>query len=187
MVKVHGSCVNHSITSKASRKLRFDSLNIWQKHIVIVGARRNKKQERSDVSLECFREWLNYSLKEIFNIFFDIIKKKEKRIDLKVKGQEKILLIKKPISAYIWNIKLKWYVDQNDYYNKCSLVLKYISLYKMARFVLQNNYFEFNGIAKQKISGTTFGTEFTPTYACIFMDKLETDFLISLIRRSIYR
>ena len=50
-------------------------------------------------------------------------------------------------------------------------------LIKMARFVLQNNYFEFNGIVKQQISGTAIGTKFAPTYACIFMDKLETDFL----------
>ena len=50
-------------------------------------------------------------------------------------------------------------------------------LIKMARFVLKNNYFEFNGIVKQQISGTAIGTKFAPTYACIFMDKLETDFL----------
>ena len=48
---------------------------------------------------------------------------------------------------------------------------------KMARFVLQNSYFEFNGIVKQQISGTAISTKFAPTYACIFMDKLETDFL----------
>ena len=41
-------------------------------------------------------------------------------------------------------------------------------LIKMARFVLQNNYFEFNGTVKQQISGTTIGTKFAPTYACIF-------------------
>ena len=50
-------------------------------------------------------------------------------------------------------------------------------LIKMARFVLQNNYFEFNGIVKQQILGTAIGTKFAPMYACIFMDKLETDFL----------
>ena len=50
-------------------------------------------------------------------------------------------------------------------------------LIKMARFVLQNNYFEFNGIVKQQISGTAISTKFAPTYACIFMDELETDFL----------
>ena len=47
----------------------------------------------------------------------------------------------------------------------------------MARFVLQNNYFEFNGIVKRQISGTAIGTKFAPRYACIFVDKLETDFL----------
>ena len=47
----------------------------------------------------------------------------------------------------------------------------------MACFVLQSNYFEFNGIVKQKISGTAIGTKFAPTYACIFMDKIATDFL----------
>ena len=50
-------------------------------------------------------------------------------------------------------------------------------LIKMARFVLQNNYFELNGIAKQQISGTAIDTKFALTYACIFIDKLETDFL----------
>ena len=34
-----------------------------------------------------------------------------------------------------------------------------------------------NGIVKQQISGTANGTKFAPTYAFIFMDKLETDFL----------
>ena len=48
----------------------------------------------------------------------------------------------------------------------------------MARFVLQNNYFEFNGIVKQQISGTAI-VKFAPSHACIFMDKLETDFLNS--------
>ena len=49
-------------------------------------------------------------------------------------------------------------------------------LIKMALFVLQNIYFEFNGIVKQQISGTAIGTKFAPTYAFIFMDKLKTDF-----------
>ena len=50
-------------------------------------------------------------------------------------------------------------------------------LIKMARFVLQNNYIEFNGIVKQQISGTATGTKVAPTYVCISMDKLKTDFL----------
>ena len=47
----------------------------------------------------------------------------------------------------------------------------------MAEFVLKNIYFEFNGSIKQKLSGTTIGTKFAPPYVCIFMDKLETNFL----------
>ena len=50
-------------------------------------------------------------------------------------------------------------------------------LIKMARLVLQNNNFEFDGIVKQEIAGTAIGTKFAPKYACIFMDKLEADFL----------
>ena len=38
----------------------------------------------------------------------------------------------------------------------------------MAEFVLQNNYFEFNGKIKHQIS---------PPYACIFMNQVETQFL----------
>ena len=50
-------------------------------------------------------------------------------------------------------------------------------LVKMAKFVLQNNYFEFNGETKQQISGTAIGTKFAPPYACIFMDQVESEFL----------
>ena len=49
-------------------------------------------------------------------------------------------------------------------------------LVKMARFVLENNYFEFNGDVKKQISGTPIGTKFALTYACIFMDDIETKF-----------
>ena len=48
----------------------------------------------------------------------------------------------------------------------------------MARFVLENNYFEFNGDVKKQISGTAIGTKFAPPYACIFMDDLETNLTI---------
>ena len=48
---------------------------------------------------------------------------------------------------------------------------------KMAEFVLKNNYFEFNGQVKHQISGTAISTKFAPTYACIFMDEIETKFL----------
>ena len=50
-------------------------------------------------------------------------------------------------------------------------------LVKMAEFVFKNNYFEFNGKVKHQISGTAIGTKFAPTYACIFMDEIETKFL----------
>ena len=47
----------------------------------------------------------------------------------------------------------------------------------MAAFVFKNNYFEFNGEVKHQISGISLGTKFAPTYAPIFMDKIETNFL----------
>ena len=50
-------------------------------------------------------------------------------------------------------------------------------LVKMAKFVLQNNYFEFIGETKQQISGTAIGTKFAPPYACILMDQVESEFL----------
>ena len=50
-------------------------------------------------------------------------------------------------------------------------------LVEMAEFVLKNNYFEFDGKIYQQISGTAIGTKFAPPYACLFMDKVETDFL----------
>ena len=50
-------------------------------------------------------------------------------------------------------------------------------LVKMAKFVLKNNYFEFNSKVKQQISGTAIGTKFAHPYACIFMDEVETSFL----------
>ena len=53
----------------------------------------------------------------------------------------------------------------------------------MAKFVLQNNFFEFNGDTKQQISGTAIGTKFPPPYACIFMDQLESEFLKTQIHQ----
>ena len=47
----------------------------------------------------------------------------------------------------------------------------------MVEFVLKNHYFQFNGQVKQQTSGTTIGTKFAPTYACIFMDDIESKFL----------
>ena len=50
-------------------------------------------------------------------------------------------------------------------------------LLKMAQFVLKNNYFEFNGKVKQQVSSTAIQTKLAPPYACIFMDRMETEFL----------
>ena len=50
-------------------------------------------------------------------------------------------------------------------------------LVDMAEFVLKNNFFEFDSKVKQQVSGTAIGTKFAPPYACIFMDKVEIDFL----------
>ena len=47
----------------------------------------------------------------------------------------------------------------------------------MADFVLKNNFL--NGEVKRQTSGTAIGTNFTPPYACIFMDEIETDFFKS--------
>ena len=47
-------------------------------------------------------------------------------------------------------------------------------LLQMAEFVFKNNFFEFNNHIKQQISGTAIGTKCAPTYACIFMDKVQT-------------
>ena len=49
-------------------------------------------------------------------------------------------------------------------------------LVKMAKFVLQNNYFEFNGETKQQIYGTAIGNKFPPSFTCIFWTKLIQNF-----------
>ena len=51
----------------------------------------------------------------------------------------------------------------------------------MAELVLKNNYFEFNGKVKQQLSGSAIGTRFTPPYACIFMNQVETEFFESQV------
>ena len=50
-------------------------------------------------------------------------------------------------------------------------------LVKTAEFVLKNNYIQFNGQVKHQISGMANGTKFSHTYACIFMDVIETKLL----------
>ena len=51
------------------------------------------------------------------------------------------------------------------------------NLLTMAEFVLKNNYFEFNGKGKNQLLGTVIGNMSVPTYASIFVDNLESDFL----------
>ena len=50
-------------------------------------------------------------------------------------------------------------------------------LEKMVSFVLKNNYFEFCGEVKHQITEIAIGTKFAPTYASIFIDEIETNFL----------
>ena len=51
------------------------------------------------------------------------------------------------------------------------------NLIKMIEFVLKNNSFEFDTNVYQQISVTAIGTNFAPSYACLFMDQLGTKFL----------
>ena len=54
------------------------------------------------------------------------------------------------------------------------------NLVDMVEFALKNNFFEFDSKVKQQTSDTTIGTKFVPPYACIFMDKVEINFLETL-------
>ena len=49
-------------------------------------------------------------------------------------------------------------------------------LVDMVEFVLWNNFFKFDSNVKQR-GITAIGTKFTPTCTCMFMDKIEIDFL----------
>ena len=50
-------------------------------------------------------------------------------------------------------------------------------LVKMAKFVLNNNIFEFNSKAYQQKSGTTRVTKFAPPYIYIYFNEVEQKFL----------
>ena len=58
-----------------------------------------------------------------------------------------------------------------------SIKISTSDLVRMAKFVLQNNCFEFNGETKQQISGTAIGTKFASPYTYIFMVHAESEFL----------
>ena len=51
------------------------------------------------------------------------------------------------------------------------------NLLKMAEFVLKNNFLEFNDKVKKQLSSRAIETKFAQTYASIFMEKLEGNFL----------
>lgn len=55
----------------------------------------------------------------------------------------------------------------------------------MTKFVLKNNYFEFDGSVFQQILGAATGTKFSSLYACIFMDQQETTFLETQILKTL--
>ena len=59
----------------------------------------------------------------------------------------------------------------------CRSLIPTEKLINMAEFVLKNNYLEFNGSVKQQVSGAAIGTKCAPTYACIYTDEVETEFL----------
>ena len=46
----------------------------------------------------------------------------------------------------------------------------------MTKFVLKDNYFEFDSEVKKQISNTIIGDKFAPPYACI-LDMVEREFL----------
>ena len=50
-------------------------------------------------------------------------------------------------------------------------------LVNIAEFVLKNNYFEFDSKVKKQIYRTAIGTKFAPPYMCIFIYKVEREFL----------
>ena len=52
-------------------------------------------------------------------------------------------------------------------------------LVEMAEFILKNNFFEFETKIIQQISGAAIATMFVPSYACLFMDRIENDILDS--------
>ena len=52
-------------------------------------------------------------------------------------------------------------------------------LISMVGFVLKNNHFEFDSCVKKQISSTVVGTKFAPPYACIYMNRVEKEFLES--------
>ena len=57
-----------------------------------------------------------------------------------------------------------------------------IKLVKMTEFVLKTNYFQYMNRVYYQNSGTAIGATFTPLYACIVRDQVETKFLQTQFR-----
>ena len=75
-----------------------------------------------------------------------------------------------PHKAGLKSLKNAWEKrEQKDYPTK--------KLINMAKFVLKNNFLEFNGSIKQQVSGTAIGTKCSPSCAFIFIDEVETEYL----------
>ena len=51
------------------------------------------------------------------------------------------------------------------------------SLMHLTEMVLRNNIFEFDNKVYKQLQGTAMGTKMAPSYAVLFMDKLERQFL----------
>ena len=127
-------------------------------------------------------EFLDYHLKPVMQRSWSYIKdsgdfiEKIKRIynipDDAVLVTADVVKLYQSISYELGLKPLKEALEKRD-----SLHISTSDLVKMAKFVLQNNYFEFNGETKQQISGTAIGTKFAPPYACILMDQVESEFL----------
>ena len=62
-----------------------------------------------------------------------------------------------------------------DYAKENHLAVLVSELVELARHILDNNYFEFDGRMYRQKLGTAIGTKFPPTFA-IFMATLETKF-----------
>ena len=62
---------------------------------------------------------------------------------------------------------------------KTDKIILSTGLVEMAESILKNNLFEFETKIIQQISGKAIGTKFVPPYACLFMDKIENDFIDS--------
>ena len=43
----------------------------------------------------------------------------------------------------------------------------------MAQFILASNFFDFDTTIIQQIPRTAIGAKFSPTHACLFMDRME--------------